>query len=137
MMLDDDVRALNGYQLKRDFGDDARQAHAANGCPEQLRFAFRTATHAAAIGHNKLNLCDVVAESSVVMMILAVHVERDAAAKRDVLRARRDGWEPTSRHECFEHFTEGRARFGTEQTALFVEIEKAVQSLGQHHQAFR
>ena len=85
-----DVERIHAHQADRGRQDHAGQPHAADRRLEQPRIARRRAVMEAAVGAQQLERLDMAAERAAAVMVLAVHVIGDGAAKRHELGARHD-----------------------------------------------
>src|SRR6266404_3969777 len=88
MMTYHHVGTLDGTKAHLHFGDYPCQSHAPNRCPKQLRRGGRRAFDQTAISGNHPKPRDLLAKTSISMMILTVNIGRQATAQSDMLGSR-------------------------------------------------
>ena len=106
--VDRHPRRRHRLQRERHLGDDAGQAHAAKGCPEQVVADGKGAHLALSVDH--LQIRHVAGDAAVTVVVLPVHVRGHRAAERDLPRAGRHGHEPSLRDRVPHQRVDVRAR---------------------------
>ena len=125
-----DAARDDGLQPKLRPGDEAGEAHAADGGGVPVGVLGGRAEAARAVGADQFEARDVVAEGAGDVVVLAVDVVGDGAAEGDVLGSGRDGQEESARHGEVEDLRERDARFGGEHAGRGIEVDQAVHAGG-------
>ena len=116
----------DGLQAQRGPGDEAGEAEAADGGCVQVGVFRGRAEQARAVGADQFELCDVAAEGSGDVVVLAVDVVGNCSAQSYIFCSGRDGEEKAAGNGEVEDLREGDAGLGGEEAGLGIEVDQAV-----------
>ncbi len=128
MVLHGDGRSGHAAQLQLDPGDQPGEAEAADGRGVEFGVVGRAALAPRAVGAKQFEAPHMAAEGAGDMVVLAVHVVSQCAAKGDEARAGGHRQEPAARQQVADDIVEQHAGLGTQHACRFVEGEVAIEA---------
>ncbi len=112
---------LDRYQAEGGFEDHSGEAHPADRRPEQFRIRVRPDGHLRPVSEEKGEGLDMVAEGSLDVMVLAVHVAGDRPTDGHEAGPGGDRHEPSPRHEHLQQFVDAHSGRNGDRATLGVD----------------
>src|SRR6185437_13340511 len=118
----------NGPQLNLRPGDQAGQAHAADGGCVQFWIFFGGTEDARSIGTDQLKARYMVAERTGDVVVFAVDIVGNRTANADIFCARTYRQEPAARYGKLQNLRQRGSAFAPQQSCRGIELDEAVHS---------